>query len=209
MRAIGMLCKAPRPGFAKTRLAAVLGDARAAELAAAFLRDSAALAASLGPATAFYAPDDARAEIAALIPPGMALASQPAGDLGVRIIAAFAALGTPALVMGTDSPDLPPALLHQAWDALATHDAAFIPAEDGGYCAVALRAPAPALFTAIPWSCPDTLHATLRAGRGLRIHLTAPWHDVDEANDLARIDTTRAPATRVALCACGSGAAGC
>lgn len=209
MRAIGMLCKAPRPGFAKTRLAAVLGDARAAELAAAFLRDSAALAASLGPATAFFAPDDARAEIAPLLPAGMALAPQPAGDLGARIIAAFAALGTPALVMGTDSPDLPPSLLHEAWDALATHDAAFIPALDGGYCAVALRAPAPVLFAAIPWSSAETLPATLRAGAGLRIHLTAPWHDVDEAADLDRIRTDHAPATRAALSACPDGGAAC
>ncbi len=209
MRAIGMLCKAPRPGFAKTRLAAVLGDARAAELAAAFLRDSAALAASLGMATAFYAPDDARSEIALLLPPGMAMVPQPAGDLGARIIAAFQALGTPALVMGTDSPDLPPLLLREAWDALATHDAAFIPASDGGYCAVALRKPAPELFTAIPWSSDDTLAATLRAGRGLRIHLTAPWHDVDEAADLGRIATDRAPATRAALSACGQGGAAC
>lgn len=202
MRAIGMLCKAPRPGFAKTRLATVVGDARAAQLAAAFLRDCAALAASLGPATAFYAPVDARAEIAPLLPAGMALAPQPPGDLGARIIAAFATLGTPALVMGADSPDLPPALLREAWDSLGTHDAAFIPALDGGYCAVALRAPAPALFTAIPWSSAATLPATLRAGHGLRIHLTAPWHDVDEAADLARIVTQHAPATRAALSAC-------
>jgi len=209
MRAIGMLCKAPRPGFAKTRLAVVLGDARAAELAVAFLRDSAALAASLGKATAFYAPDDARSEIALLLPSGMAMVPQPAGDLGARIIAAFQAMGTPALVMGTDSPDLPPLLIQEAWDALATHDAAFIPAGDGGYCAVALRKPAPELFTAIPWSSDDTLAATLRAGRSLRIHLTAPWHDVDEAADLGRIATARAPATRAALSACDQGGAAC
>ncbi len=199
MQTIGMLCKAPRPGFAKTRLAAALGDARAAALARAFLADSAALAASLGAATAFFAPADAQAEIAPLLPAGMALAPQPEGDLGVRIAAAFAALGTPALVLGTDSPDLPRALLQQALDALATHDAAFVPAHDGGYCAVALRAPAPALFTGIPWSSAETLRATLAAARGLRVHLTAAWHDVDEAADLAKLVLDHAPATRAVL----------
>ena len=40
--AIGVMCKAPRPGETKTRLAAIIDAARAAELSACFLRDVAA-----------------------------------------------------------------------------------------------------------------------------------------------------------------------
>jgi len=204
MRVIGLMCKAPRPGFAKTRLAATLGNARAAALAAAFLADSAALAASLGPATAFFAPDDAADEISAWLPPGMARQPQGQGDLGARMAAAFEHLfgqGGPALLMGTDSPDLPPALLEECLEALSRHDAAFIPALDGGYCAVALRGATPSLFRDIPWSSDRTLAATLAAGRaaGLRLHTTSPWHDVDEAADLALLRLEAAPHTRAAM----------
>ena len=202
--AIGLMCKAPRPGFAKTRLAAVVGDARAAELAAAFLADSAVLAASLGPATAFFAPADAGAEIAALLPADMALQPQVEGDLGARMMAAFEHLlaGAPhALLLGTDSPDLPAPLLREIIAALATHDAAFIPARDGGYCAVALSCPLPVLFSGIPWSSANTLAATLAQARaaGLAVHLSAPWHDVDEAADLALLDLANTPRTRLAM----------
>ena len=196
---VGLMCKAPRPGYAKTRLAATLGDLRAAEYAAGFLADSARLAKGLGQATAFFAPADAAAEIMPLLPPGMAMAPQVEGDLGQRMLAAFATLfsqGGPALLMGTDSPDLPPALLEEALSAMASHDAAFIPAHDGGYCAVALRAPAPALFRGIPWSSAETLSATLAAAGGLRVHLTAPWHDIDEVADLQKLDLGDAPFTR-------------
>src|SRR4029078_13731160 len=40
--AIGIMCKAPRPGAAKTRLAKVIGAVAASELSACFLRDVAA-----------------------------------------------------------------------------------------------------------------------------------------------------------------------
>ncbi len=202
--AIGLMCKAPRPGFAKTRLAASIGDARAAALAAAFLADSAALAAGLGPATAFHAPADAAAEVAALLPTGMAMRPQVEGDLGARMMAAFQhlfSLAPHALLLGTDSPDLPSALLGEIIAALATHDAGFIPAHDGGYFAVALARPLPALFTAIPWSSADTLSATLQKARagGLAVHLSAPWHDVDEVADLACLDLGAVPHTRAVL----------
>ncbi len=204
MRVIGLMCKAPRPGFAKTRLAATLGNERAAALAAAFLADSAALASDLGAACAFFAPDDARDEVLALLPPGMACRPQVSGDLGARMSAAFDQLfrlGDPALLLGTDSPDLPPALLEECLAALDSHDAAFIPALDGGYCAVALRRPSTALFQGIPWSSADTLAATLEAGRaaGLGLYTTSPWHDVDEASDLTLLRLEAAPHTRAAM----------
>lgn len=41
--ALGIMCKAPKPGTTKTRLAAVIGSEQAASLAACFLRDVAAI----------------------------------------------------------------------------------------------------------------------------------------------------------------------
>lgn len=107
------MCKPPRPGVSKTRLAAVVGPGRAARLARAFLLDSADILRFLAPRyaatlTGFFAPADAAEEMADLLP-GWTLAPQPEGDLGARMGAAFGALFTPgvgcALLTGTDAPD--------------------------------------------------------------------------------------------------------
>lgn len=189
------MCKAPRPGVSKTRLAAVVGMARAAEMARAFLLDSADILRFLAPRyaatlTAFYAPAGAGGEMAALLP-GWALTPQPEGDLGARMAAAFDALFQPgigcALLTGTDAPTLPPALLELLPAAIAGGaDAALIPALDGGYCAIAMARPLPVLLDGMPWSAPGLLDATRAraAAEGLRLDVLQPWHDVDGAEDL-------------------------
>ena len=201
--AIGLMCKPPVAGVSKTRLAAVVGMERAALLAGAFLADSAALARMTAlrdhaALTAFFAPPDAAAAMAALLP-GWALAPQPQGDLGARMGAAFAHMfeggATAALLLGTDAPTLPPALLELALAAVrAGADAACIPALDGGYCAIAMARPLPTLLTGMPWSTPGLLAATrARAGgEALRLEVLQPWHDVDEAADLALLARTLA-----------------
>lgn len=189
------MCKPPVAGLSKTRLAAVLGAERAAELARAFLLDSAAIAHQLATREhaaliAFHSPDDAGEAIAALLP-GWARAAQGGGDLGARMAHAverlFADGAGRALLMGADAPTLPPALLELLLAALRDGaDAAVIPALDGGYCAIAFARPLPALLTEMPWSTPAVLEATrLRAAeQGLRLDMLQAWHDVDEAGDL-------------------------
>ncbi len=193
---IGLMCKPPVPGVSKTRLAAVLGAERAAALAGAFLADSAALARQLATRehaalTGFYTPADAGDAMAALLP-GWDLAPQGEGDLGARMGEAvahlFAAGAGRALLLGTDAPTLPPALLELLLAALRDGaDAALIPALDGGYCAIAFARPLPALLAEMPWSTPALLEATKAraASEGLRLDRLQAWHDVDEAEDLA------------------------
>lgn len=173
----------------------MVGPARAAQLARAFLLDSADLLRFLAPRyaatlTAFHAPADAQAEMAALLP-GWAFMPQPEGDLGERMGAAFGTLFRPgigcALLTGTDAPTLPPALLELLPAAIAAGaDAALIPALDGGYCAIAMARPLPALLENMPWSAPGLLDATRAraAAEGLRLDVLQPWHDVDAAADL-------------------------
>ncbi|UPY39243.1 TIGR04282 family arsenosugar biosynthesis glycosyltransferase [Sediminicoccus sp. KRV36] len=195
------MCKPPIPGVSKTRLATVLGQDHAARLAAAFLADSAALARQLATReaaalTGFFTPPDAGAAMAAMLP-GWALEAQSGGDLGARMGHAigriFAAGATRALLLGTDAPTLPPALLELLLAALSSGaDAALIPALDGGYCAIAVARPLPALLEDMPWSTPALLDATrARATReGLRLDVLQAWHDVDEAEDLALLRLT-------------------
>ncbi len=196
--AFGLMAKPPRPGVSKTRLARVIGPEAAARLARAFLLDSAALLAALAPRyaaplTLFHSPADAGDEMAALLP-GWPLAPQPEGDLGARMEAAFDhlfATGAPcALLIGTDAPTIPPALLELLPAAvLGGADAALIPALDGGYCAIALARPLPELLRDMPWSQPGLLDATRSRAEaaGLRLDVLPAWHDVDEAEDLAAL----------------------
>jgi rSAM/selenodomain-associated transferase 1 len=193
--ALGFLCKAPRPGISKTRLAAAEGAERAALLARAFLLDSAALVTALAQRLharriAFHAPADAAEEMAALLP-GWELRAQGEGDLGARMGAAFDALfaeGAACVVLiGADAPTLPRALVELLVSAIERGaDAVVIPALDGGYCAIAAARPLPALLEGMPWSQPGLLAATRAAATaaGLKLVELEAWHDVDEAEDL-------------------------
>lgn len=212
--AIGVLAKAPVPGLAKTRLAAAFGAKAAAQLAAAMLLDTASLVRRCGlPAYLIVTPAEHCASVSSLVDlPGL---PQAEGDLGERMAAAFAALfalgHAPVVLIGTDTPHLPPAHLREILD-LATGEpnvAVIGPAEDGGYWAIALSRAAPALFTGIPWSSADVLEATrlaaMRAGVALRHGPLC--YDIDTSDDLARLyasegaEPDRAPRTRAAAAA--------
>ena len=90
--AIAILAKAPVPGYAKTRLIPALGADGAAALQAAMLKRTLAmaLAAGIGPVTLWCAPDRSHPAFAEAAAQGVALAEQPAGDIGQRMQAAMA-----------------------------------------------------------------------------------------------------------------------
>jgi glycosyltransferase A (GT-A) superfamily protein (DUF2064 family) len=84
-------------------------------------------------------------------------------------------------------------------DALATHDAAFGPAADGGYWGIGLRRADPAVFAGIPMSEPYTGAAQrlrLRA-LGLRTAMLPTLLDVDTIA-AARTVAAAAPGSRFA-----------
>jgi rSAM/selenodomain-associated transferase 1 len=212
--AIGLMAKAPRPGLAKTRLIPALGEEGAAALARAFIEDSAGLARSVGAAAiVFAAPAEAVADLAALT--RLPALAQAEGDLGARMEGAFETLFAqgfaPVLLIGADSPALPPAHLRAALSLAASHPEAVVlgPAEDGGYWCVGLSRPARGLFDAIAWSTASVRAETeARAARLERAVVHASlWHDVDEPEDLARLhedlhnDPEAAPRTRAVLAA--------
>lgn len=218
--AVAVMAKAPRPGLAKTRLIPAVGLEGAALLARAFLIDSTGLArraarAAGGEAFVIATPDDACADLAALT--GLGALPQGEGDLGARIVAAFAALlargHAPVLLLGADAPALPLRHISEALAlAAAQPDAAvFGPTTDGGYWTVGLCRPAPALFEGIAWGTAAVLAQTRDAATraGIRLCLAQPWEDVDEPADIAALihslgaDPDAAPATRAALAQLG------
>jgi len=195
--AVAVLAKAPIPGFAKTRLVPHLGAQRAAALQARFVARAVATAcaARIGPVTLWCAPDAAHPCFRdAARQHGVALRAQPEGDLGARMLAAFAAAGGPLVLMGTDCPVLTPADLRDAAQALrAGADVVLAPAEDGGYGLIGARAPFPLLFERMPWSTDRVAALTAERARaaGLRPAVLRTIWDVDGPADLRRLEAER------------------
>jgi rSAM/selenodomain-associated transferase 1 len=192
--AVAILAKAPVPGFAKTRLIPVLGAEGAARLQERLISHAlvTALDAGVGHVTLWCAPDAKNPffrEMARL--GGVALAAQPADDLGTRMLAAFQAAspGRALVLTGTDCPVLTPTDIGDAIALLSDADVVMAPAEDGGYGLIAARRPIPELFERMPWGTDRVAALTRqRAGEsGLRLaELRTIW-DVDTASDFERL----------------------
>jgi hypothetical protein len=113
--AVGLLCKAPRPGLSKTRLMPAVGAAGSARLSRAFLQDvgqavRSATTQAGASAVAVYAPADADAEIRDLLPGFDAAFAQMGGTLGDMMMQALAALLSSneiAVLIGSDVPTVP------------------------------------------------------------------------------------------------------
>ena len=193
-----VIAKAPRPGRCKTRLVPPLSFEGAARVARAALEDTLATALAC-PAQAHVLAFDAPP--AAWIPAGFCTIAQRGDGLDERLAAAFADAGTPALLIGMDTPQVPPALLAEALAELeATRcDAVIGPALDGGYWAIGLRHSSPELFRGVPMSRPNTFeHQLARLHRaGLNVRTLPALQDVDRIAD-ARAVAALAPAGRFA-----------
>lgn len=193
--AVVVMVKAPTPGTVKTRLSPPLPPAEAAQLAAAFARDTAFGMRQIADVLAAYAPSDGRGALEMLLPAGLWWAAQRGENLGARLEAALAdacAHGFgPLLVVGTDSPTVPLAFVSEALFILRSKQADVVlgPTDDGGYYLVGLRQPAPGLFESVAWSTPLAYaHTAANAARlGLRLHVLPPWYDIDTPDDLARL----------------------
>jgi rSAM/selenodomain-associated transferase 1 len=204
--ALVVFARDPVPGRVKTRLAPVLGDAGAAALHAAFVRDlcerlcgrtaaagpwDVTVAADPGPDTPFFR------ELAAALP--VTVTAQDDGDLGARMARglrhALEAGADAALLIGTDLPTLPVGHLRTALEALGGAPLVLGPSVDGGYYLVGARRDALAdwdritarLFAGIPWGTDTVLHDTLGRADGLPVALGPAWYDVDDPPDLERL----------------------
>ncbi len=113
---------------------------------------------------------------------------QGEGGLGDRM--AFAmdqAPKGPVVVIGTDSPQVEPNHIAQAFAALGQHDAVFGPADDGGYWLVGLnrRRAMPRLFEGVRWSTEHALEDTVASlPTGASVTRLGVLTDVDTGEDL-------------------------
>jgi rSAM/selenodomain-associated transferase 1 len=194
--AVLVIAKAPVPGRVKTRLCPPCTPEQAATLASAALQDTLAAAAAAGAGRRVLVLDG---EPAAWLPTGWEVVRQRGHGLAERLAAAFEDAGAPAFLVGMDTPQLTPALIRAGLRALATHDAAFGPAADGGYWGIGLRRPRRAVFAGVPMSEPHTGAVQRRRLEvlGLRTAALPTLLDVDTIA-AARAVAADAPASRFA-----------
>ena len=140
-----VIAKAPRPGFAKTRLIPDLGPDGAARVAAASLADTLWAVAEAEAARRILVLDGDAAG-AEWLPEAdgrrFEVLPQREGGLGERLAGAFAdSDAAPALLVGMDTPQITAALLEDACALLCSDgvDAVLGPASDGGYWAIGCR----------------------------------------------------------------------
>jgi uncharacterized protein len=189
-RVLGLFAKRPEPGRVKTRLAAETSPEWATQVADAFLRDTVArLAHSDARRVVVFAPADAGGFFTDLAEGRFTLTPQDEGDLGRRLgsfVGAELQRGAGAVVVvGTDSPTLPPALVEQAFRELDRADVVLGPATDGGYYLVGCARRLPPVFEGVTWGGRRVLAETVArlTDPGWRLAVLPPWYDVDTLDD--------------------------
>jgi uncharacterized protein len=201
---IAFMAKASAPGRAKTRLVPPLTFDEAAALNTAFLCD---VADNVLLAARHAAPHGGIAGYAAFGPTGSEDFFRRILPGAIGLIAAwlpnfgdclfhtirelFARGHDSAVVLNSDSPTLPTALLIETAAALARPgDRAVLgPSSDGGYYLLGLKAAHRRMFDDIDWSTSRVAAQTLaRAGEiDLEVHTLPVWYDVDDVDGLRRL----------------------
>lgn len=198
--AVAIMCKTPMAGASKTRLSPPLLPAECAGLSACFISDLASTISDLGgdgdvTPYAVYTPYGTEESLRPLLSDRFQYTLQCQGDFGVRLYQAMIDLlragHDGAILVNSDSPTLPKAILRQAVDAIRKGDNVTLsPALDGGYTLIGLSKPHARLFEDIPWSTAEVYRLTVERAReiGLPVQSVQGWYDVDDAASLKMLE---------------------
>ncbi len=188
-----LFINAPVRGRVKSRLAAVIGEETAVELYKNFILDTIDTVKKTGyPFRICYYPPDAGPAVSSWLAGQYRLFPQQGSELGERMENAFIRCFSEgferAVLIGSDLPDLVPAVLQAAMASLAEHDAVIGPASDGGYYLIGFHKHtlAPRVFHGIPWSTGTVFQETMAIlhSSALAVHQAPKWNDVDTVEDL-------------------------
>lgn len=199
INALIIFAKAPVPGEVKTRLQPHLSPEECASIHASFIKDTIMLAKRVKGAAIFLAchPGVENPFFQKLSEDfDIRLMTQNGKDLGERMSNAIKRgleMGYKrVVVIGSDSPDLPPEYIKAGFEMLDSTDMAVGPARDGGYYLIGGRRELP-VFDGIPWSSDKVFELTLeKAGRyGITFSVLEKWYDIDTWEDLQRFRATK------------------
>ena len=198
--AIAIVAKASAPGRTKTRLVPPLTFEQATALNTTFLQDMAGNLLSAGDHAAItgyvaFAPTGSEAFFHDTLPPDIGLINACLPSLGDCLVHTlneiFARGHAAAVVLNSDSPTLPTALLVETAAVLAQpgERAVLGPCTDGGYYLLGLKTMHRRLFEDITWGTELVAAQTLERAREVKldVHLLPPWYDVDDVEGLRRL----------------------
>ena len=198
---LGMFAKHWQPGTVKTRLAVSIGDEAAAALHRHFVQTLISRLQDVADRHSLcFAPADSAGAFGQLSLGRWTLEPQAEGDLGTRMKHFFTA--TPAaedsqraILIGSDSPDLPLEFIEEAFDKLRDSPVVLGPTVDGGYYLIGLSQTVPPIFDNISWSTPEVWPQTIARLTAARIpyHVLPWWYDVDDLAGLHRLHDSMSP----------------
>jgi rSAM/selenodomain-associated transferase 1 len=188
-----LFIRAPVKGKIKSRLAEAIGEDAALELYKSFILDIIDTIEKSGyPFGIFCHPPDAGEALAGWLGRHHHYLPQYGDDLGENMERAFGQIFsegfTSAVLIGSDIPDLTPAVFHEALESLKTNDVVMGPAADGGYYLIGFNKGSflPRVFHGITWGTNTVFRETMSIlhGASLRVHLMPERQDVDTLDDL-------------------------
>ena len=192
-RVLVIMAKAPRVGSVKTRLVPSLSPDAVTAFYCCLLHDTLALAQSLGDVeVAIMCPASDVNELAELAADAASVVAQKGDGLAAGLTSVFAHFAKKhrrTIAFNSDSPHLPPSVLKDAFETLATRDVVVGPTHDGGYYLVGAKAFHPALFAHDGMGTSTALERLLSRAQALKLSVgfVDPFYDVDVAEDLTRL----------------------
>lgn len=206
------MAKAPRAGAVKTRLIPSLSPEAVTTFYRCLLKDTVALARSLNDVeAAIMCPESDVDELSHLAGSEMNVVAQEGAGLAAGLTSVFAHFASReqrndpgndqqedhpsgahprrVIAFNSDSPHLPPSVLEDAFETLATHNVVVGPTHDGGYYLVGAKASHATLFASDGMGTSSALERLLARARALELSVgfAGSFYDIDVADDLTRL----------------------
>ncbi len=182
--------KEPKKGKVKTRLQKTVSQEDSVGLYKAFLKDTLDIGKRIKCEKIIAYDSQAEPLRLRRIFKNFKFYKQKGRDLGKRMHNAFKFAkdknSSKTIIIGSDSPDLPPCFIERAFHKLDKSDVALGPSRDGGYYLIGLKNVCPGLFKSVKWSSGKALDKTVENARGLKksLSILKEWHDVDDPESL-------------------------
>lgn len=184
-----LMAKAPIKNYCKTRLQPSLNATQSSALQKKFIHHAIKTLQqdALAPIEIWCAPDCHHAFFQEIHQRyNVPLQAQQGQNLGEKMQHSIASQNKVTLLIGTDCPDIKTMHLRTLLDAVnSSYDVAIMPANDGGYVAIALKKNILALFDNIPWGTSQVFAKTQQAAEQLqcKIFIGPTLSDVDTYQD--------------------------
>jgi rSAM/selenodomain-associated transferase 1 len=195
-RCILLFVKYPEKGMVKLRLAADLHEEHVVQLYRCFVHDTLETVKRIDTDLFIcFTPVDTLPRFQGWLGSHLRFLPQNGNDLGERMRHCFATVFAHgyhhAILMGSDSPDLPEDYVTKGFSLLKTNDVVLGPATDGGYYLIGLSNTTGTqnLFEDLPWGTSTVLQETLGKIRLMNhtVGLLPDWSDVDTITDLKHL----------------------